>query len=481
MSNITSLSRLETPVNRRAISESPLMTDTPDSALSRDIYILCDGAIKKPNSTQRNILASSTNLKTPRNRQAENTDKQPRPEKKIAKKRVLRELSAVDNTPLDLITSKKSQVWLQKLDTNRLAVQWNVPNNIQRNCQDLLLRGEKAEFVLRLYQNVAVGNAEWKTSQRTLEYPIDILRRRCYINLETSGGGKFTAEIGVRSANGRYIFIARSNKCSTPRFTPESTGNAPEYRHATQKKAQIKTPKVFKSKSRINHLNTTDSELPERDIIAESRVSGVYADFLREGPKALRRVNEKIVPSSIAARSEYLEAVKAETKAAKSIAEQYKSRVTLNAKRLDPHNAAEKAFRTGAIQNYPEKPEGYIPSKLTTQDVKDSKVMIASMLNTQGTVAIDVFKKGENKNLQGKGRETVRVKSKKALAQALKESGIREKSELILSGKLEPGRKVRIGGLLIDTEADGSFYVSCSIKNGKLHVPVEEIDVIITE
>lgn len=451
--------------------------DTP--SVSKDIYVLCDGAIKKPNTTESSVLSLSSTLATADKKRVTNSSK--KLSKKAKSRHTSHQLSRVDHTPLSQITSKKAVIWLQKLDDNKLAVQWNVPNNIQRNCQDLLLAGDKSSFVLRLYQNVSVGNSEWKTSQRTLEYPINILKRKCYINLENKGGGKFTAEIGVRSSNGRYIFIARSLKRSTALYNPEPQENRVEYKKSTRNlgKQVVRTPKLFKSTGKISQLPPSKADLANRDIIAESQVSGLYTDFLREGPKVLRRINENIAPSSVRAREEFLLALKAvESRQAQ---EKSTRRTELKSKRLDVKKLLEERYQKSPITSPIEKSGSYIPEHLGKPEINATGVMVASMLNTAGTVAIDVFKKGENKNLRGVGREIVKVQSKKALAKALKKSGIREKSELILSGKLEPGRRVRVGGLLINTEADGSFYVSCSIKNGKLHVPVEEIDAIIVE
>ena len=448
------------------------------SLVKKDIYVLCDGAIKRPSTADKSKLLTNKHSRIS-NRQCIK-DISEIPNRKTAKKKKSKQLAQADHTTLDLITSKKSLIWLQKLDKNKLAVQWNIPNNIQRNCQDLLLSGEKAEFVLRLYQNVAIGNARWKTSQRTLEYAISIPRRKCYVNLENSGGGIFTAEIGVRSSNNRYIFIARSNKCATPGFMTEPDTTELTFNKSISRKLNIKTPKVFKSKSRLNHLKVSNFELRDRDILAEAQVSGIYTDFLREGPKVLKRKNEQIALNSVASRADYLNSLKISAKN-KVAADTAIFKKKFNAKRLDQNNRIEKDYQDSPIKNYPEKTGRYIPENLSTDDIKANGVMIASMLNTQGTVAIDVFKKEEKRSSSNKNRKIVKVQSKKDLAKAIKKSGLHESSELILKGKLEPGRRVRVGGLLIDTESDGSFYVSCSIKNGKLHVPIEEIEAIVTE
>ncbi len=459
-----------------SLPDRQLIEET-NSSLRKELYVLCDGAIKKPG-----IVHGSTLLRN-RNTNANITAPAAPVRSATSRKRTNKQLSQADHTPLDLITSSKSLIWLQKLDTTRLAIQWHVPNNIQRNCQDLLLNGDTSEFILRLYQNVAVGAAEWKTSQRTHEYTIDIQKRRCFVKIDQVGGGIFTAEIGIRAHNGRYIFIARSDKCATPLFNPNPTETSVSYRQAQCSKQTQRTPKVFKNNGRTVSTELSNIELRERDIIAEKLVSGVYRDFLREGPRALRRINETIEVSSVAARADYLNELK---QAAVKLQQNTDTRKTstlrgVHARRLDQNQQAEEHYLSSPVENFPDKPLGYIPQALGKKDIEGCGVMVASMLNTAGTVAIDVFKKGANPAPNGKGRKVVKVKSKPELAKALKKSGIHEKSELILKGKLEPGRRVRVGGLLIDTEADGSFYVSCSIKNGKLHVPVEEVDAIIIE
>ena len=51
------------------------------------------------------------------------------------------------------------------------------------------------------------------------------------------------------------------------------------FNKSISRKQNIKTPKVFKSKSKINHLKVSNFELRDRDILAEAQVSGIYTDF----------------------------------------------------------------------------------------------------------------------------------------------------------------------------------------------------------
>ena len=460
------------PTENRSLVADIRTTEIP--VINRKVYVSCDGAIKRPGIiSSARVLASRHTPATP-----EITGISPAAKpagKRTRRARLSKQLSQADHTSLDLITSAKSLLWLQKVSEKRLAVQWNIPNNIQRNCQDLFLHTEESGFTLRLFQNIAVGNAEWKSSRRTLEYPIDISRRKCYVNIENAGGGIFTAEIGIRSANGKFIFIARSAQCATARFQSETGNQEIIHKASSTPEQRIITPRLFKARGKIQQTTISAQELKKRDILAEALVNGVYTDFLNEGPKVLRRCNEPIAPSSIAARADYLATLQQPSTASAKT----RTREKLSSRRLDPEN--ERSYQHSPVQNFPKKQTGYIPEKLGKDDIPPSGIMIASMLNTQRNVAIDVFKKGENPAPDGHGRRVVRVQSKTELAKALGKSGIHEHSELILKGRLSPGRRVRVGGLLINTEADGSFFVSCSIRNGKLHVPVEEIDAIITE
>ena len=92
-----------------------------------------------------------------------------------------------------------------------------------------------------------------KTSQRTLEYPIDIIRRKCYVNLENSGGGIFTAEIGVKSSNSPFTFLLPvQTKCFNTWIRLQSRRKQKlRFNKSISHKQNIKTPKVIqKTKAR---------------------------------------------------------------------------------------------------------------------------------------------------------------------------------------------------------------------------------------
>lgn len=392
-----------------------------------------------------------------------------------------------------LMRATGAQLWAQPVSPRKLAVQWNVPSNVRRNCLDLL-GGQNAEFVLRLYQKTATVSG-WKASYRTLEFSVDITRRRCYINLEQPGG-EYSVELGVRFGDGRYVFLARSAACGVNRPAPDPQGQIVFCRHAGEQ--ALVMPAQFCAKVEPLILTPADADWPWRDLRAEARVRAVYSDFIVEGPRVFRRSAE-FTPLPLTERQSLYE-IRRRQMAEATTAQMPVIDTAAHAplvRRLDlPQEReplAEEAPKTyEALANPPAVVRGevYNPARLTRAQARRFAVLVQlcrgeNLLHGGGSARTDVAGATGGAETQatagGKRRRVIHVRSSNALAEAIRKARLENRTDIILRGKVKPGRRVRVGGLLIETEADGSFCVACVIRDGRLHVPVEEVVAVAVE
>lgn len=388
-----------------------------------------------------------------------------------------------------LVRATGAQLWAQPVSPRKLAVQWNVPSNVRRNCLDLL-GGQNAEFVLRLYQKV--GNVSgWKAAYRTLEFTVDITRRRCYINLEQPGG-EYSVELGVRFGDGRYVFLARSAACGINRPAPDPQGQIIFSRREGE--SALALPAQFCAKVEPLILTPADADWPWRDLRAEARVRAVYTDFIVEGPRVFRRSAE-FTPLPLTERQSLYEIRRHQMAEAEATTQMTVIDTTMHTppvRRLDlPQEPVAQETRQ-EYQPLPNPPavirgEVYDPARLTRAQARRYAVLVQlcrgeNLLHGGSPVRTEVAGvKNGAAEAGGKRRRIIHVRSSSALAEAIRKARLENRTDIILRGKVKPGRRVRVGGLLIETEADGSFCVACVIRDGRLHVPVEEVVAVAVE
>lgn len=343
------------------------------------------------------------------------------------------------------LTFSEANIWLLPVNSKKMAVQWHLPTGMRRNCLDIF-KGEDACFVLRIYQNLKTPSG-WKKSQRTLEFEIDIDRNCCYINLENSIG-LYTAELGLRCSRDRHIFIARSTEIRMP----VSNSNA-------MKKIESEiaiTNQAWSKNHPLKHYATQKTIMPEddcgwdaRDIVAEEDTEAVYRDFIVEGQRSLR-IAQKAKESDAATR---------------------KTNLTRRKVKVCLPN-----------QNTSNGVSNLVSTLCANRENKNFAVNKFQVVPVSGTVKAKVEKKAINQKIQKKidaisTRENPAIVNCSSLREKI--SKLKDKAEIILRGKVKrPGQRVRVGGLLIEPEEDGSFCVACVIRNGKLYVPVEEVSAI---
>lgn len=439
---------------------------------SQDSLIHRDGVIKS-NSGKGNAAGFSVGAtelamaalrgKSPKNRIITNIDT----------------IKDIDRSPISISTTR-ALIWASPVTLKKIAVQWHVPQNIRRNCKDLLLDGDNSAFVLRIYQEIS-AHSGWKASHRTLEFDVDVSKRKCYINLDNPGGD-FTAELGVRCGNGRFVFLTRSKPCTASRLLPVNEHIPENYTSTSSGLIVPAVPEIYRVKALTTALNPVAKDWELRDIQAEAQTRAVYKEFMHEGKRVFRS-RKLILPASVEARKkEYALRNKKRTEAISVAQPEKKKSNKLHITRIRNENRIASILKMTEAKKskyLPVKSTSYNAKKLSKEDAKNF-ARIANLATSENTVAIDVLKREELDRLSRK-RRVVKVKSSQEIAQALKNSALHEKAELILRGKVKPGRRVRVGGLLIETEKDGSFCVACTVRNGKLHVPVEEVVAVSVE
>lgn len=370
--------------------------------------------------------------------------------RKLVTENSQREQSSIDYSRLQL-TFSEANIWLLPVNSKKMAVQWHLPTGMRRNCLDIF-KGEDACFVLRIYQNLETPSG-WKKSQRTLEFEIDINRNCCYINLENSNG-LYTAELGLRCSRDRHIFIARSMEIRMPVSTCSNAMKKIESEIAINKQAWSKNHPLKHRVTQKTIMPIDECGWEDRDVVAEEDTAALYHDFIAEGPRSLR-IAQNVKESDIATRKTNLA--------------RRKVKVCLP----NPNAARNNASKLVNTLCTNKETQAYA--------VNEFQVMSVAGVET-GAEKGKNEKKSVSRKLQKK-IDAISMREKPAIVNcnSLREkiSKLKDKAEIVLRGKVKrPGQRVRVGGLLIEPENDGSFCVACVIRNGKLYVPVEEVSAV---
>jgi hypothetical protein len=328
-----------------------------------------------------------------------------------------------------------AKVFLQTLNPKKIIVSWHLPSTLERNCREIF-SGKANDFVLRVYR--AETALEVKPATRALEFVIDASRRCCYLNLDHARGN-FIAELGFRCRGGRYIFIARSNEMSLQPTTARANPAAPKSSRGAAPRRFAKPAEFISAPEMIELTAENSIEWAERDILAEDQTAAVYLDFTREGTRLLRH-RSAIAPT------------------AKNL-----RRSALTSRRQRPA-----PIKISAPIDAAPAPVAEITAPRPTYVPCEYPLLVIDEKPRQAVATV-----GKILAEKTAEKKTRRVKSE-SLSATLKQ--IRDDAEIVLRGKVKrAGQRVRVGGLLIEPAADGTFCVACKIVNGKLLVPVAEV------
>lgn len=363
----------------------------------------------------------------------------------------------------------KARIWMTTLAPDRAHAQWHVPRTILRNCQTLL--GEDPAsmvFVLRGYSELAPNGGAQHFS-KLFELELD-LRQDHRILRGTAVTRMQTLELGLRCKGGRYIFLARSQHPATSGSMP-SVGTP----HATRIPPM---PVRFALRPLIVPTPVAAWDSPLRDLQAEGQVMALYRHFLREGPRILRRTPPppRQDPQALSLAYQARQIERTQT----TLTREPESRHTVHPgtllwKNLNPKadSAVQRpAPRTRQPLPYPPAPIREDRFTATPIPALDALVRMAQRCPS----TIPLFSRTSVE--PGDSTTQVRLRKGGKLSDAIRSATQAGKAELILRGKVKPGRKVRVGGLRIEPAADGTFCVACVIRNGRLHVPVASVEAV---
>lgn len=376
--------------------------------------------------------------------------------------------SRIESTPIPLVCAK-ARIWMTALGPDRALAQWHVPRTILRNCQTLL--GEAPDSMVFVLRGYSGGSPETRGSHFSKLFELELDPRLTHRALRGTAVARLESmELGLRCRGGRYIFLARTQPAAPLRTKPERLFHAsvpPMPARLTVRPLPVAPPE-------------SDVDSPARDLFAEGYVAALYRRFLREGTGILRRTPSPVRQDSAARTLAYQ--ARCIERAQTGLAEEARQRATTNATASlswrNLHAAASPRSSASAPVKEARKPLRYPPAALPKPALVAVPLPALDALVTMAQRCPSTIPLFSRTSVE-KGEATTQVRLRKGgkLSDAIRSAREVGKSELILRGKVKPGRKVRVGGLRIEPAADGTFCVACVIRNGRLHVPVTSVDV----
>lgn len=301
-----------------------------------------------------------------------------------------------------------------------------------------------------------------------------------------AGCRAYLVELGLRATDGRFLPLARSQAVQLLR---DEAGRADDtFRVAEHFKCPLtapNTPSIYTAATPLVALPEGVCDWALRDIQAETWTRRVYTNFLNTGLRVLRHAAAIKPRAADLLRKEYAEreqkrqALTITPRQAKLPVNRLTTEPTSYLVRLEPARPlAEKATTHYPLTHL---------DRTVTERKRQASMAHLSPLRVpwQKLIAVrDSFERWlpsvaamHAPILPPRKRPVTALdfNSSKNLISALADAGVELEAELILRGRVQPGRKVKIGGRIINTAADGSFRVSCILREGKLHVPVEVV------
>jgi hypothetical protein len=310
-----------------------------------------------------------------------------------------------------------------------------------------------------------------------------------YIDL-WSPDRKYRVEVGLRGQDGRFIFLAGSNTVHVPRDTEaDELAGRICVRENARAILRPDCPSFFRRPAARRIVRPGEPDWPRRDIASERQIRAWYGDFLRDGPRVLRMAEPLRRPDPAVLRREYesrrqssaKDAPFAEAKPAETgRPDIFAVRLDAKAPRRSGRKPALPALRRSSrinLQELGREERARAVSRLTMLSAQKASGRLTNLTPRRlpGGAPQDV---ASRKMADDRVRSTRSVPINRLgnLIDELSRQDVDLEAELVLRGRVKPGKKVRIGGRIIETQPDGSFCVSCVVRDGKLHVPVEVVE-----
>ncbi len=399
-------------------------------------------------------------------------------------RRILTPLTAGTNTPTDPIPA----VSLTEVGPYAMYAHWDLPDAVLAGTRARL--GEEARdavLTLRFYDVTGIV-FDGSNANHTFDIDLDAAARSRYVDVWSPDRG-YLADLGLRTPDGRFRAIARSGTVHVPRDAILDESRERFLRREPNRipLARPSVPQLFSEAAPPEVVRQGEPDWPLRDLEAERCVRAVYRAFLREGPRAfvrfprVHRRPASILTEEHARRRDRRHSQNPPTPSASAPSVARSAAPDVFCTRLD--TASRPADRIGL--RYPPIPASRRPepSPLGESGTPAQRVFdLATRLGTRNPIATQrpaLPAPTRLRSLPAPSTDrpkAVRIPKGKGIVQSLAEAGIELEAELVLRGRVPAGKKLRIGGQIIETAPDGSFCVSCKIRNGELHVPVEAVE-----
>lgn len=383
-------------------------------------------------------------------------------------------LEPADLTPLPE-HSASTFVRVLPIAPHRMYAYWSATREALHEAR-LRLGADQACLTLRFYDVTCVpaGDATW------FDVEVDRESDRRYLEVGEPGH-QYHVEFGLRARDGHFLKLAESVRAPLPRSAAgEEVSSFINVQRNAAAIVRPSAPGLYRPARKPVLVRPGDRDWPLRDLHAEQAMTDLYQQFLLEGPRALRNKHPLVRPADDILRAAY-DQRQAELKAeAKTGDKELAGRATrpVVAVRLDEEQVVRKPVRR----------EAHLPSvrqqgRLSLQELgrleREETISRLTTLASRGPLTSftpAALPEPENKSPKPLRRKAIRVNRISHLLEKLAKSDLDLEAELVLRGRVKAGKKVRIGGQVIETEPDGSFCVSVVVKDGKIHVPVEVVE-----
>lgn len=320
-----------------------------------------------------------------------------------------------------------------------------------------------------------------------------------------SADRRYLIELGLRSADGRFVCLARANSCELPR--DRAGHDSPVAIARTMLSAPPSGRRPIGPEAEDVAWAESGRDWESRDVQAEAALRCVYRLFATEGPKVFRRFPRPERRSGEALRREYAERCSRRSRSVKAGLDEPSPRgqrflveridgapapsrvpapmlpVLAPGRwlRVDGDSKERYSFNRGLLAASRRASEKSFSAMIATP-VEDGPIAPAWKSRPVREVAERLSpaalrrKVPESVPPEGARSETRPASGIGGFAErGLSRAGVRvEAASLTLCGRARPGTKLRVAGKLVQTDADGRFRVECELSGrNSLKLPLQ--------
>lgn len=379
--------------------------------------------------------------------------------------------AAVDATPIPRNTDHP-EIVLLAVAPRKLYAYWHLPEEILRTLKRSVgTSAERAVLVLRFYD---VTNLDPYSEAANYVFDIEVQEQeeRRYVEV-WSADRTHRVELGLRLEDGRFVKIVTSNAIHSPRadVSHQTTVRMLRVDPSSLRPSPCVTQEAPEGEEPLT-VQAGERDWPLRDLVAERAVRKVYLRFLTEGPRAIRNAPPIKRADPTLLREAYQRRQKEREATATSPAQEALATDSLFIARVDGGCEAEDLVLIREPLRYP-----LAVSKDSSPHLVRAEEAVAhfrAFLEARRQLRSST--RAERKRPAQPPAEVSSVLSSAVKTESRSLSDLELEAELILRGRVKPGKRVRIGGQIIETAPDGTFQVACVLRDGKLYVPVEIVE-----